>query len=302
MLGAVIISLFLYQVILPGALILLLWKGIFKTHREWLGLLLFTTLYISWVFFSGRWDWLGYYIKYIWIILFIISIYKSNKLVKDLPFKGIPSLKGKIKTTLFIIIALVFLSRNLGIVSSITVDDDEALHLSFPLKDGTYYVGHGGSSTEMNYHYAYEPQQYALDILQLNRLGMRAKGLYPDTLENYVIFEKPIHSPCSGDILDVENNMINLTPGEADSDQPLGNFVALQCEDSEATVYMAHMLKGSVNIAAGDTVATGEVIGAVGNSGNTSEPHLHIHAEKDGIGIPMTFKGKYPLRNSLIKD
>lgn len=297
-----IIFLFLYQVILPSGLIFLLWKGVFKTYREWLGLLIFSALYISWIFFSGRWDWLGYYIRYIWVILFLISIYKSNKKVEKLPFKGAPSFKGKIKTTFFIIIAIIFLSRNLAILSSITVNDDEALNLSFPLKNGTYYIGHGGSSTEMNYHHTYEPQQYALDILQLNNLGMRAKGLYPDNLKNYVIFETPVYSPCNADILESENDLANLTPGDVNPDRPLGNFVSLQCEGSEATIYMAHMLKGSVNVTAGNTITVGDVIGAVGNSGNTSEPHLHIHAEKNDIGIPMTFEGEYPVRNSLIKD
>ncbi len=50
----------------------------------------------------------------------------------------------------------------------------------------------------------------------------------------------------------------------------------------------------------GDKVQTGKRIGLVGNSGNTSEPHVHIHAEKDGKGVPIEFNGSFPVRNSLI--
>ena len=58
----------------------------------------------------------------------------------------------------------------------------------------------------------------------------------------------------------------------------------------------------------GDTVTAGEQLGQVGNSGNTSEPHLHIHAElgpyqgerSDNPGIAMTFEGQFLVRNSTL--
>lgn len=300
-LEGVITFLFLYYVILPGTFVFLLWKGVFKTQREWFGSVIFSTLYMSWIFFSGRWDWFSYYIRYIWVVLFLIAIYQSFKKMKPLPFKKPPSLKGKLITTFLIIVTLMFLLRNFGIVASISVGDD-SIDLSFPLKDGTYYIGHGGSSTEMNYHHAYEPQQYALDILQLNQFGMRTKGLYPKELEKYVIYGASLYSPCDGKVLEVENDMPDLTPGDSDPNNPLGNYAALKCDGNEATIYIAHMQQGSVQKKEGDILQDGEVIGSVGNSGNTSEPHLHIHAEKDGVGIPMRFDEKYPVRNSLIKN
>jgi hypothetical protein len=41
----------------------------------------------------------------------------------------------------------------------------------------------------------------------------------------------------------------------------------------------------------GDTVHAGQVVGEVGNSGNSTEPHLHIHAERDGLGLDLEFQG-----------
>ena len=45
-------------------------------------------------------------------------------------------------------------------------------------------------------------------------------------------------------------------------------------------VILAHLKQGSVAVTAGMKVNTGDVLGQVGNSGNTSQPHLHIHAER----------------------
>ncbi|WP_260412143.1 M23 family metallopeptidase [Alkalihalobacillus sp. TS-13] len=50
----------------------------------------------------------------------------------------------------------------------------------------------------------------------------------------------------------------------------------------------------------GGFVKKGEEIGLVGNSGNTSEPHIHIHAGKDGKGVPIRFNGRFLVRNSLV--
>lgn len=46
---------------------------------------------------------------------------------------------------------------------------------------------------------------------------------------------------------------------------------------------------------------TGDAIGLVGNSGSTTEPHLHIHAVDPGThaGVPITFEGRFPVRNSV---
>lgn len=50
----------------------------------------------------------------------------------------------------------------------------------------------------------------------------------------------------------------------------------------------------------GENLQKGQKIGLVGNSGNTTEPHLHMHAEKDGVGVPIQFDGRFLVRNSLV--
>jgi len=57
---------------------------------------------------------------------------------------------------------------------------------NFPLKNGNYYIAHGGASKIINHHhhhhhhyYLVGAQRYALDIMKLNKFGFRCKGVYP---------------------------------------------------------------------------------------------------------------------------
>jgi murein DD-endopeptidase MepM/ murein hydrolase activator NlpD len=65
---------------------------------------------------------------------------------------------------------------------------------------------------------------------------------------------------------------------------------------------------GSVQVRAEDAVATGDWLGCVGNSGNTGEPHLHVHAQRPGpVGaplggdpLPILFDGRFPVRRDRV--
>ncbi|MEV1047136.1 M23 family metallopeptidase [Streptomyces sp. NPDC049916] len=75
----------------------------------------------------------------------------------------------------------------------------------------------------------------------------------------------------------------------------LGNHVVLDLGGGTYAVY-AHLRRGSAAVAAGDTVRSGQEIGRVGNSGNTTEPHLHFHLmdgpDPDAArGVPFTWRG-----------
>ena len=56
----------------------------------------------------------------------------------------------------------------------------------------------------------------------------------------------------------------------------LGNHVTVRHSDGRYATY-AHMQKGSVTVGAGDSVLPGQTLGKIGNTGNTSAPHLHFH-------------------------
>ncbi len=258
------------------------------------------TIFItSWLVISGRWDWFSYYIRFFWIVPLIVAIFLSWRKVKRLP-NYVKYDKGQIFS--IVISAILIFAFGFYNVFSIKgfFTKDEAIELSFPLKDGTYYVAHGGNSALINYHNEYESQQYAIDVVKLNRLGMRANGLYPKQLGKYAIYGETLYSPCSGEVMEMENNHPDLVPPETDQEHAPGNYIALKCKNTSTIVYIAHMQKGSVLVDVGDSVEADEPIGKVGNSGNTTEPHLHIHAEKDGIGQPIRFENRFLKRNSLV--
>jgi murein DD-endopeptidase MepM/ murein hydrolase activator NlpD len=80
----------------------------------------------------------------------------------------------------------------------------------------------------------------------------------------------------------------------------------MACEGLE--ILLAHFRNGTVAPKAGARVVEGERLGLAGNSGNSSEPHLHVHAVRAGTGgfekgepAPLTFDGVFPVRGTVIE-
>jgi murein DD-endopeptidase MepM/ murein hydrolase activator NlpD len=82
-------------------------------------------------------------------------------------------------------------------------------------------------------------------------------------------------------------------PADATIDMAAGNHVVVDIGEGRFAFY-AHMQPGSVRVKLGDKIATGQVLGLLGNSGNTDSPHLHFHV-MDGPsplvsnGLPFVF-------------
>jgi len=95
---------------------------------------------------------------------------------------------------------------------------------------------------------------------------------------------------------------------EMDREHMAGNHVLLRC--AEADVLLGHLRPGSVQVHPGATVTTGTWLGSVGNSGNTGEPHLHVHAQRPGsVGAPLSgdplpilFDGRFPVRGDRVES
>jgi hypothetical protein len=182
------------------------------------------------------------------------------------------------------------------------------IELSFPLRNGWYYVAHGGARRIVNYHAPNKPQRFALDIVRLNSPGFRARGLYPSRLRSYTIFHDVLHSPCNGSVTAVVNDLPDLPPSEMDPEHVAGNHIVIECTDGDTFIGLAHLARGSICVNAGDVVAAGQRLAQIGNSGNTSEPHLHIHAKRrgrpdsmlDGEGVAIRFGGRWLTRNSVV--
>jgi murein DD-endopeptidase MepM/ murein hydrolase activator NlpD len=142
-----------------------------------------------------------------------------------------------------------------------------------------------------------------VDLVRLNGFGLRARGLLPDDPRAYVMFGDRVLAPCGGAVAGAADGAPDMPPPQPDRAHMAGNYVLLDC--AGVHVLLGHLQRGSVAVRSGQTVRTGEVLGLVGNSGNTGEPHLHIHAQRPGSSaepmsgepLPIRLDGRYLVRN-----
>lgn len=293
------------HLIIPAAFLISLWQAKESSKLEWFTTLLVVTLFSVHIFLIGRWDILSYYLRFVLMIIFFIVALKSFIKVKSLPLYSSRKFKNHLTLGINSLVAVFFLTVMISYIPQGYSFNGEPVQLAFPLKKGIYYIGQGGNSPTINHHNDNPAQQYALDIVKLNPLGTRANGLYPRSLKSYAIFGETLYSPCNGTISDTVNDLPDLIPPEMDRQNLAGNYILMRCEGAD--VLMAHLLRGSVTVQAGESVEAEQAIARVGNSGNTSEPHLHIHARKentgnsilDGEGMPMLFFRRFLVRNNI---
>ncbi len=165
----------------------------------------------------------------------------------------------------------------------------DIVDIANPFGPGVYLVGHGGSNTLVNGHmHTLDPpidrlrrwraQSYAIDFFGLGPWGLRASGWQPSDPAAYAIFGAPLLAPCPGMVVRAEGDWPDYNVPDSDQVNRLGNHVILRC--GEAEIVFAHMRHGSVAVRPGDGVQVGDPLGEVGNSGASTEPHLHIHAQR----------------------
>jgi hypothetical protein len=121
-------------------------------------------------------------------------------------------------------------------------------------------------------------QRYAVDWEQMDGQGRIYNGPQ-EKLESYTIFGKPVLAVADGMVVAVIDGLPEQTPGKYPTHIPLdeadGNSVILDLGEQRYAMY-AHMKTGSIKVHKGEQVKVGQVIGLVGNTGNSVAPHLHF--------------------------
>ncbi len=185
------------------------------------------------------------------------------------------------------IIGLWFLPHT----ADISVPEKHETKLSLPFK-GRWLVFWGGDTKELNQHHDVPNQRFAFDFLGVNDDGETRKG-DGKTNQDYFAFGREILAPADGIVTDVINGVRDNVPGSMNPYSALGNAVFIQHREHEVSV-LAHLKLGSITVKAGESVKKGQIIALCGNSGNSSEPHLHYHLQntpviQDGTGIKSYF-------------
>ena len=157
--------------------------------------------------------------------------------------------------------------------------------------NGTWIVGNGGRNPEKNNHLnadgtGPQDQTFAYDFIKSHKDNGR-------NLEDYEAFGSEVIAPAGGVVCNVINNCIDVAIGERDEEVITGNRIVINHGNGEWSV-LCHFKYNSILVKEGDVVKQGDVLGLCGNTGNTSEPHIHYHLQDDAVimkanGLPAQF-------------
>jgi murein DD-endopeptidase MepM/ murein hydrolase activator NlpD len=148
--------------------------------------------------------------------------------------------------------------------------------MKLPFK-GEWSVTWGGDTKEQNYHVESVAQKNAFDFLIYDEKGLTHKGT-GEANEDYYAFGKELYSPCDGEVVLVVDGIKDNIPGVLNPIYIPGNTVIIKTANGEF-VFFAHFKQHSIVVKQGQKVTTGALLGLCGNSGNSSEPHLHFHLQ-----------------------
>jgi murein DD-endopeptidase MepM/ murein hydrolase activator NlpD len=141
---------------------------------------------------------------------------------------------------------------------------------------GAWTIYWGGDTRAQNYHVESQAQKNAFDIM----IFKDGKTYKTDgkTNEDYYAFGQELLAPCDGEVVLVVDGVKDNTPGILNPVYIPGNSVIIKTINKEY-LFFAHFKQHSVKVKQGQMVKRGEVLGLCGNSGNSSEPHLHFHIQ-----------------------
>jgi murein DD-endopeptidase MepM/ murein hydrolase activator NlpD len=120
-------------------------------------------------------------------------------------------------------------------------------------------------------------QKNAFDFVITNLQG---KSYENDgkTNEDFYAFGKNIIAPCDGEIVLVVDGIKDNKPGIPNPVYVPGNSIIIKTLNDEY-LFFAHFKQYSIKLKQGQKVKQGEVLGLCGNTGNSTEPHIHFHIQ-----------------------
>ncbi len=171
------------------------------------------------------------------------------------------------------------------------------IRYSLPLH-GSWVVVNGGPVQTYSHSWSMPSQRYAYDFLILDDNGKSHSGSVTD-VSSYYCYGKEVLAPADGEVVEVGTDYpdsILSANGQVDCSAKdiRGNHLLLRHAEGEYSL-LAHLSPGSIRVKCGDKVSRGQCLALCGNSGNSSEPHLHFQLQ-NGIsfytsaGLPIEFE------------
>ena len=186
----------------------------------------------------------------------------------------IPHKKIRVSTNIFFAVGWLFLWIEMFRIF-LPPSPSERVVLDPPFS-GEWYIFHGGRSALINHHFPLSSQRHALDIGKTIDVP-KGQG-HKLSLDSFASYGDTLYAPADGKVVKVVNDRPDMEIGQTDLWQIVGNQVVVDI-GQERFILMAHLMKGSVRVLPGETVKRRQPIARCGNSGNTSQPHLHLQAQ-----------------------
>jgi hypothetical protein len=183
-----------------------------------------------------------------------------------------PRTRISIATNLLVALGSLFLAVQLVRITSAPTS---AVTIGVPFAE-EWTAASGGRSTLVNSHWSLTVQRHAIDFVQM----VDGKTFEGDRsrLESFFVFGDPVLAVADGRVTEAIDGLPDAPVGGRTWEEMAGNHVVLDIGDGRYVLY-AHLKEASLRVEVGDTVRRGQVLGQVGDSGNSDEPHLHIQAQ-----------------------
>lgn len=162
---------------------------------------------------------------------------------------------------------------------------------------GEWYTANGGVTKNTSHSWEILPQRFAYDFMIVDEEGKSYSGDKED-LCSYYCYGKDIFAPADGMVVSIKNHFPDcriMGDGQPDPDTPDigGNRIIIKHSTNEYSA-VCHLMPESVTVQTGQTVKRGDVIAKCGNSGNTTEPHIHFQIQNTAhfyscLGVPVLF-------------
>jgi len=124
-------------------------------------------------------------------------------------------------------------------------------------------------------------QRFAIDWLRLDEAGRLVNG-NPADVHSWISYDSDVLAVADGRVVKTEQNLEDQIPGSLPDPKTLtlanvdGNYIVLDLGNGVFAFY-AHLRRNSISVSPGEHVKRGQVLAKLGNTGNTSAPHLHFH-------------------------
>lgn len=190
---------------------------------------------------------------------------------------------------------------NLPSIDNYTPQTDFILPFS-----GEWLVVNGGIDKQTSHSWGIPNQRYAYDFFIVDAEGKSFSG-DNKVVENYYCYGKDVLAPADGEVVSAVNkhpdsNVYGNGTAECKAHDIRGNHIIIRHSKKKYSL-IAHLKPGSITVKKGQRVTQGQVIANCGNSGNTTEPHIHFQVSESknffaSASLPIKFKNVIVKENS----